>query len=57
MAFKGNESEIVTLAEASAWTKEYRDTITEGEIIAHFVGKNKLQKILALLHMFIQKKQ
>ena len=38
MAFNGNEGSVVTLAEASGWTANYRKTIPAGEIIAHFIG-------------------
>lgn len=46
MAFNGNEGSEVTLAEASGWTANYRNTIPVGEIISQFVGKNQLMKIL-----------
>ncbi len=47
MAFNGTESKKVTLAEASVWTSNYRRTINQGEIIAHFFGKEKLNDILS----------
>jgi hypothetical protein len=47
MAFNGDEGSVVTLAKASEWTANYRKTIPAGEIIAHFIGKNQLQKILS----------
>lgn len=46
MAFNGDEGSVVTLAEASGWTANYRRTIPAGEIIGQFVGKNQLMKIL-----------
>jgi len=46
MAFKGNEGTKVTLSEASGWTAAYRRTIQEGERIAHFFGKDKINEIL-----------
>jgi hypothetical protein len=46
MAFNGNEGSVVTLAEASGWTANYRKTVPVGEIIGQFVGKNQLMKIL-----------
>jgi hypothetical protein len=46
MAFNGNEGSVVTLAEASGWTANYRRTIASGEIIAQFVGRKKLLEIL-----------
>ena len=47
MSFNGTESKKVTLAEASVWTSNYRRTIAQGEIIAHFFGKDKLNDILS----------
>jgi len=46
MAFNGDEGKVVTLADASVWTANYRKTIPADEIIAHFFGKNQLLKIL-----------
>ncbi len=46
MAFNGDEGSVVTLAEASGWTANYRRTVREGEIIAQFVGREKLLEIL-----------
>jgi hypothetical protein len=46
MAFNGDEGSEVTLAEASVWTSNYRNTIPSGEVIGQFVGKNQLMKIL-----------
>jgi hypothetical protein len=46
MAFNGDEGSVVTLAEASGWTANYRRTIPAGEIISQFVGRNKLMEIL-----------
>lgn len=46
MAFNGNEGAVVTLADASRWTGNYRRTVASGEIIGQFVGKNQLMKIL-----------
>lgn len=46
MAFNGDEGAVVTLAEASGWTANYRRTIPAGEIISQFVGRNKLMEIL-----------
>ena len=47
MSFNGTESKKVTLAEAAVWTSGYRRTISQGEIIAHFFGKDKLNDILS----------
>ena len=46
MAFNGDEGSIVTLDEAAGWTANYRETITTGEIIGQFVGREKLLEIL-----------
>ena len=46
MAFNGDEGSVVTLADASRWTANYRKTIPTGEIIAQFVGRDKLLEIL-----------
>ncbi len=46
MAFNGDEGSVVTLAEASGWTANYRKTIPAGEIIGQFFGKNQILKIL-----------
>lgn len=46
MAFNGDEGSIVTLNEAAGWTANYRETITPGEIIGQFVGREKLLDIL-----------
>ncbi|MCF6358560.1 MAG: hypothetical protein L3J54_12215 [Draconibacterium sp.] len=47
MSFNGTESKKVSLADASVWTSNYRRTISQGEIIAHFFGKEKLNDILS----------
>ncbi len=46
MAFTGNEAEEFPLETASEWTKNYRETINNGEPIAHFFGKDIIQRIL-----------
>jgi hypothetical protein len=46
MSFNGDEGSVVTLDEASGWTANYRNTIPDGEIIAQFVGRDKLLEIL-----------
>lgn len=46
MAFNGDEGSVVTLAEASGWTANYRRTVPAGEIISQFVGREKLLEIL-----------
>lgn len=46
MAFTGNESKKVTLADASTWTANYRATISSGDTLGHFFGKNKINDIL-----------
>lgn len=46
MAFTGNEAEEFPLETATVWTRNYRDTIHEGDTISHFFGKNIIQHIL-----------
>ena len=46
MAFNGDEGSIVTLDEAAGWTANDRETISTGEIIGQFVGREKLLDIL-----------
>ena len=46
MAFNGSEGEQVTLNEASAWTENFRETITHGDTLGHFFGKDIINKIL-----------
>jgi hypothetical protein len=46
MAFNGDEGTVVTLTDASRWTANYRKTVSADEIIAQFIGKNQLMKIL-----------
>jgi hypothetical protein len=46
MAFNGREGSVVTLKDASGWTKNYRDTLPSDEIIAQFFGREKLLEIL-----------
>jgi hypothetical protein len=48
MSFTGNESHIITLQEATDWTKNYRDIENEdgSKTKAHFFGINKLNQIL-----------
>lgn len=47
MAFTGNEAEEFPLETAAQWTKNYRDSISQGDTRAHFFGKNILEDILA----------
>lgn len=46
MAFNGDEGTVVSLNDASRWTANYRKTVPAGDIIAHFIGKEKLLDIL-----------
>ena len=46
MSFNGNEGTIISLADASDLTADYRATISPGDTIAQFVGRNKLLDIL-----------
>ncbi len=45
MAFTGDESEVISLADATAWTAAYRSANPTG-VKAHFFGKNQLMTIL-----------
>lgn len=47
MSFDGNEGSIVTLKQASDWTAEFRKTISAGDTIAQFYGRDKIEQILA----------
>lgn len=46
MPFTGNEDHDFPLQTAAAWTKNYRDSSTEGTTIAHFFGKEAIKAIL-----------
>ncbi len=46
MTFTGNEGAIITLAEGSEMTANYRATINLGETIGHAVGKNLVNDLL-----------
>jgi hypothetical protein len=46
MSFDGNEGKVVSLEEAAIWTANFRNSIQPGETIAHFIGKNKLMRLL-----------
>lgn len=46
MAFTGHENHSITLAEAAAWTKNYR-TANRGAVQGHFFGKDAIAAILA----------
>ena len=46
MSFTGNEGTVITLAEGSTMTADYRATISTGDTLALAVGKNKLASIL-----------
>ena len=46
MTFTGNEGAVITLAEGSKMTADYRVTISNGDTIALAVGKNLVNSIL-----------
>jgi hypothetical protein len=46
MTFTGNEGAVITLAEGSKMTADYRATISTGDTLALAVGKNLLNSIL-----------
>ena len=47
MAFTGNEGEQISLALAHDMTKNYRDSVAQGDTQAHFFGMNIINSILA----------
>jgi len=46
MSFNGNEGSPITLADAADLTANYRATISPGDRLALFVGRNRLLDIL-----------
>jgi hypothetical protein len=46
MTFTGNEDHEISLTEGAALTRNYRDTVTTGTTIAHYIGKSDLQDLL-----------
>lgn len=46
MSFTGHENHDITLAEATAWTANYRKTVAASATKAHFFGKDAIQAIL-----------
>lgn len=46
MTFTGNEGAIITLAEGSEMTANYRATISTGDVIGHAIGANLFNSIL-----------
>jgi hypothetical protein len=50
MSFNGNEGDFISLREGSEMTKRYRDTIQPGEVIAVFMGKEKIKQMLNQNH-------
>lgn len=46
MSFNGNEGAVITLADAADLTANYRASISPGDIIGMFVGRNKILDIL-----------
>ena len=46
MAFNGTEGEAISLAIASEWTENYRNTMGTGDPKGHFFGKDILKDIL-----------
>lgn len=47
MSFNGTEGAPIALTTASQWTANYRATIAPGEIIARYMGKDAIEKILS----------
>ncbi len=46
MSYTGQEDHSISLAEAAAMTKRFRDTISPGQIIAHYFGGAAITEIL-----------
>lgn len=46
MSFTGDEGEQITLEEAAAMTKNYRDSAGTNPIISHYIGKSRFDEIL-----------
>lgn len=47
MSFTGNEDHSISLATASDWTANFRETILSGEPIAEYFGGTAISNILA----------
>ena len=47
MTLTGNEPHSISLADAAKMTKNFRDTITSGQTIAHCFGKQAIISILS----------
>ena len=47
MSFTGNEDHSITLAQGAVLTKRYRDSVTAGTTIGHYIGKTAITNILA----------
>jgi hypothetical protein len=47
MSFTGKEDHSISINDAAALTRNYRDTSKSGAIIAEFFGKEALERILA----------
>lgn len=45
MSFTGNENHDFPLDQASQWTANYRASISPGDTIAHYFGKQAIQSI------------
>jgi hypothetical protein len=46
MSFTGHENHSIDLDTASKWTKNYRQTVSEGSTIAEYFGKEAIAAIL-----------
>lgn len=46
MSLTGNENHDISLSEAADLTKNYRNTISTGATIAHYIGKSAIQSLL-----------
>jgi len=46
MAFTGNEDHSINLADAIEFTKNYRDSVNEGDFLGGYFGKSAISEIL-----------
>jgi len=46
MAFTGNEDQSIELSEAEKFTKNYRDSVSDGDFLGGYFSKSSMLKIL-----------
>ena len=47
MTFTGDEGDFITLSEGAALTSNYRNSASAGATKGHYIGKSKLNQLLA----------